>query len=275
MKKAKGTSRFALPAALIAASVLAYPWVIDRCAFYPERHTMPPAEQLPAGIQEHFIATEDGEQLYCYWLPRPPSTRAIAYFHGNAGHIGHRIPNLTRLADMGFNVMGVGYRGFGKSSGRPSERGIYRDGRAVLDDLVNAQGFHTSQIILMGISIGSTVAVEIAEDTPVGAVVLVTPLTTGKAVAKANGYDVLSVFAGNMFDNLSRIDRIRSPLLIIHGTADEIIPVEMGRQLYEKANQPKQMIIIEGAHHNDIASFAPDLFWGALQNFFASLNAAE
>jgi uncharacterized protein len=272
MQKAKWRKRIAIAAALLAAALLPYRWVINRCSFYPQRDHLPPAHQLPAGIQERFIPTADGQRLFCYWLPRSPSEWAIAYFHGNSGNIGQHVVVLSQLAGMGFNVLGVDYRGFGKSSGRPSESGIYKDGRAALDFLVKRQGFKIPRIVLMGVSIGSCVALEIAADEQVGAVVLVTPLTSGKAVVQATGHDFLAWFIGDVFDNLSRIGRIRSPLLIISGGADEITPAEMGRRLYEKAPRPKHLVVIPGAHHNDIATFAPDRYRGALRKFFASLN---
>jgi pimeloyl-ACP methyl ester carboxylesterase len=275
MQKAKWGKRITIAAVLLAAALLPYPWVINSCSFYPLRGNLPAAHQLPAGIQERIIPTEDGERLFCYWLPRPPSDWAIAYFHGNSGNIGQHVAELNRLADMGFNVLGVDYRGFGKSSGRPSESGIYKDGRAALKYLVKEQGFKMQRIVLMGVSIGSCVALEIARDEPVGAVVLVTPLTSGKAVVEAGGHHFLAWFAGDVFDNLSRIGRIRSPLLIIAGSADQTTPAEMGRQLYAKATRPKQLVVIPGAHHNDIASFAPDVYWGALRTFFALLKPAQ
>lgn len=267
MQSTQWKKRIAIAAALLAAALLPYPWVINSCSFYPQRDHLPAANQLPAGMQERFIPTADGQRLFCYWLPRPRSEWAIAYFHSNSGNIGQHVPILNRLAGMGFNVLGVDYRGFGKSSGRPSESGIYKDGRAALTFLVEGQGFKMSQVVLMGVSIGSCVALELASNEPVGAVVLVTPPTSGKAVVQATGHDFLAWFIGDVFDNLSRIGRIRSPLLIISGSADETTPAKMGRRLYEKAPSPKQLVVIPGAHHNDIASFAPDIYWRALGKF--------
>jgi len=257
---------------LAAVAWLSYPWVINSCAFHPDRRNLPATSQLPSGVEELFITTDDGERLHCYWLPRPPSPRALIYFQGNSGNMAQRIPELMRLADLGFNVLGAGYRGFGKSTGRPTESGIYRDGRSALNYLLTRHAFQKRQVILLGCSIGSAVAVEIARGEPLGAVILVTPISSGKEIAKAHGYGPLAYFAGDAFDNLSRIDQIRCPLLIVHGTADEVTPIDMGRQLYAKAPEPKYFVAIEGAHHNDIAFFAPDRYWGAIKDFTASLS---
>ncbi|RJQ65269.1 MAG: hypothetical protein C4519_28570 [Desulfobacteraceae bacterium] len=114
---------------LTAAVALVFAWLISSsCAFHPGRRDVPDADQLPPGIQELFISTDDGERLHCYWLPRPPSTRVLIYFQTNTGHIAKRMPELLRLAGMGINVLGANYRGFGKSTGSPSAYGLYTDG---------------------------------------------------------------------------------------------------------------------------------------------------
>lgn len=260
---------------LVAAAVASYPLVINRCAFFPDRQNMLPVEHLPEGVEEIFIATADGERLQCYWLPRPPSDKVLLYFHGNSGNIGHRLPQLRKLAGMGINVLGVGYRGYGKSSGRPSERGIYADGRAALRHVTEEWGFDTGRVILFGRSIGSAVAVEIGRNLSVGAVILVTPLTSGKAVARAQGFGPLAYFAGDKFNNLAKIDQLRAPLLIIHGTEDRITPFYMGQQLYDQAPEPKQLVVIEGGGHNDIGWTAQRDFWDAIKVFLRALENNE
>ena len=94
---------------------------VNLLAFHPDRTDLIPEDRLPPGVQERFIRTDDGVRLQCYWIARPEQQRLLIYFHGNAGNIGHRLPDLLTLSDMGFNVLGVGYRGYGRSTGRPSE----------------------------------------------------------------------------------------------------------------------------------------------------------
>jgi fermentation-respiration switch protein FrsA (DUF1100 family) len=266
---------FILTAGLLIAAVLAsYPFVINRCAFFPDRRDLLPVEQLPAGVEEIFIPTDDGERLQCYWLPRPPSDRVLLYFHGNSGNIGHRLPQLRSLADLEVNVLGGGYRGYGKSSGRPSEHGIYADGRAALRHATARLGFKPDKVILLGRSIGSTVAVEIARGQPLGGVILVTPLTSGKAMARAHGFGPLAYFAGDKFNNLRKIDQLRAPLLIIHGTADEITPFNMGERLYSQAPEPKRFVAIAGGRHNDIGWTRHNGYWDAIADFLQKQKGA-
>lgn len=247
-------------------------WLVNFYAFHPDRHDVPAADRLPPGVEEVFVSTPDGEALQCYWIARADTNRALVYFHGNAGNISHRIPDLIALADMGLNVLGVGYRGYGKSSGKPSEKGIYIDGRAALDYVARVYGVPSDRVILLGRSIGSTVAVDIARHEKVAALILVSPMTTGKAMGKYHGLGVLTTFAGDAFGNLDKITNIRSPLLILHGTLDNIVPFPMGEQLFAQAPSPKKFVAIKGAGHNDISIGAGHLYWDAIRQWVQSLS---
>jgi fermentation-respiration switch protein FrsA (DUF1100 family) len=247
-------------------------FVVNRFAFFPDRQDVLPVEALPAGVEEVFLDTPDGERIQCYWMFNSSQRRVLIYFHGNAGNIGHRLPDLRRLHAMGLSVLGAGYRGYGKSSGRPSERGLYHDGKVALDHVIGSLGFNEEDVVLLGRSIGSTVAVENARKRSLAATILVTPMTSGKAVAKAHGYGPLSLAAGNAFDNYGKIEDIRSPLLIIHGTRDEVIPFSMGQRLFEKAHEPKRFAPISGAGHNDIGQRPGDPYWIAIEGFLKELS---
>ncbi len=247
--------------------LVSYPLVIDSCAFHPDRRDLLSAASLPADVEEMYISTEDGERLQCYWINRPHSDRVLLYFHGNAGHIGHRLSELCILADLGLNVLGVSYRGFGNSSGRPSENGIYADGRAALRYVVEQKNFAPERVLLLGRSIGSTVALEIARERQLGAVILVTPLTSAEGVVRAFGLGPLARFAGDRFNNLGKIDQLRAPLLILHGTEDRITPYWMGRQLYARAPEPKHFVTLEDRGHNDIGWAGHDCYWDAIAAF--------
>ena len=246
-------------------------FLVNLMAFYPDRSPAVPVGQLPPGTREITIPTPDNERLQAYFITRSGSPQLLIYFHGNAGNIGHRLPDLQALADMGLNVLGVGYRGYGQSSGRPSEAGIYTDGRAALAYAENELGFAPRRVILLGRSIGSTVAVEIAQGRELAGVVLVTPMTSGRAVARNSGFGPLARLAGNAFDNLSKIERVTAPLLVVHGTADEVIPFDQGRELHAAANPPKQFAAIPGAGHNDISLTADGAYWQVIRHFLAAL----
>jgi fermentation-respiration switch protein FrsA (DUF1100 family) len=118
------------------------------------------------------------------------------------------------------------------------------------------------------------VAVEIARGQPLGGVILVTPLTSGKAMARAHGFGPLAYFAGDKFNNLRKIDQLRAPLLIIHGTADEITPFNMGERLYSQAPEPKRFVAIAGGRHNDIGWTRHNGYWDAIADFLQKQKGA-
>lgn len=248
-------------------------FIINFFAFFPDRMDLIPTDELPAGVEEVFIATPDGMKLQCYWLPRPQSQWVLIYFHGNAGNIGHRLPELATLAGMGINVLGVGYRGYGKSTGRPSEKGIYEDGRAALSHVTANLGFQSERVILLGRSLGSAVAIEIGKNRHLGGYILVTPFTDGKGMARHSGIRLLAPFVGNPFDNLSKIGLLRAPLLMIHGTKDEVVPFTMGQKLFERAPYPKQFIKLQGFGHNDISLEHTGGYRTAVTRFIACLQS--
>lgn len=252
---------------LLVVLLGSYPWVINRCAFYPERDNPWTGERLPAGVEEIYLTTADGQRIHCYWLPQPAAQRVVIYFHGNSGHIGHRLPELQQLAAMGCNVLGVSYRGYGLSSGRPTEAGIYADGQAALAHVTEHLHFPLERVFVLGRSIGSTVAVELGQSNALGGVILVTPLTSGKEMARIHGFGLLSAFAGSRFDNLSKIGRLQAPLLVLHGTADTITPYFMGRRIYAQAPSPKRFVTLEDGGHNDIGRADHDAYWAPIADF--------
>lgn len=270
----KSIKRISIILILLGLLMMGCRWLVNFYAFYPDREDLVAVDHLPSGVEEVIIPTADGKTLQCYWITRPAAARTLIYFHGNAGNIGHRIPDLLALADMGLNVLGVGYRGYGKSSGKPSEKGIYIDGRAALDHVNRVHNITSQQVILLGRSIGSTVAVDLARQNQVAGLILVTPMTTGKALAKFHHFGILTTLAGDAFDNLNKIVHIRSPLLIVHGTLDNIVPFSMGEQLYAQAPSPKHFADIQGAGHNDISLgnyTRTDPYWDAIRQWVQAL----
>lgn len=241
--------------------------VVNHFAFYPDNVYVIPADQLPDEIVEIAVTTEDHVKIQCLYLPRADSEKVLIYFHGNAGNIYHRIPGLVKLRKAGVSVVGVGYRGYGNSEGTPSEAGIYQDGDAVYRYVTEELGYPKSNVIILGRSIGASVALNIAQHKEIGGLILVTPLTTGKALANASGLGVISPMAGNAFDNASRIKHVKVPLLVMHGTADRVIPFFMGKELFDSARTGKQFIKIEGAGHNDLQGKYGQAYWPPVIKF--------
>lgn len=241
-------------------------FLINRLVFYPDRSEYPVSE-LPEDIDEVFIETGDGILIQAYLIDDGSSDRILVYFHGNAGNISHRIPDLSKINSFGVGVLGVGYRGYGKSGGSPSEEGIYLDGEAALSYVTGKLGYRPENVILLGRSIGSAVAVHLAARSSPGGLILVTPLTDGKDLARAAGLGFLVPMAGDSFDNIGRIGKVTCPILFLHGTRDSVIPIDIGRKLFEAASGDKRFVEVEGADHNDMSTSFARTYWPPIKEF--------
>jgi len=246
--------------------------LVNQFAFYPDTRTIIPAEKLPPGVKEIFFTTADKVRLQAYHVTHPTSERILIYFHGNAGNICHRLSDFLNLKNCGINVLAVSYRGYGKSSGKPSEKGIYIDGSAAFDYAMQTLGYSLDNIIIFGRSIGTTVAVHISQHKDIAGLILITPLTSAKAQAKAKGLGLFSFLAGNAFDNLAKILTIKCPMLVIHGTDDEILSFSMGQEIFDQAVVEKRLVPIEGAGHNNLAQVDPEKYWGAIAEFIRQVE---
>lgn len=224
--------------------------------------------ELGKSIHDVEFKTKDGVQLHGWWAPVENANRTILWFHGNAGNLSHRYQDVRMLHDLGCQVLIIDYRGYGKSDGSPSEDGLYRDGIAAYQFLTDQKNIPADDIVLLGRSLGSAVATEVASKFPIGRLILVSPFTnTRDMVPQILPIPGLHFLVSSEFDSLSRIQNIHVPLLVIHGEDDSIIPIRLGRKLYEQANDPKSFVPLEGAGHNNISIVAGQQYRQAIKNF--------
>ncbi|HVY99541.1 MAG TPA: alpha/beta hydrolase [Dongiaceae bacterium] len=215
------------------------------------------ADLAAAGLSEQMtevgIETADGLTLHSWWAPPVrPDGRVIVYFHGNAGHRGGRAARIRDYLANGYGVLLVGYRGYGGNPGRLSEAGVYTDARANLA-FVTAQKVRPEQIVLFGESLGTAVATQMALELPALALVLEAPLASILHSARAR-YPLFAFgpLIKDKFDSLSKIRRVKLPLLIVHGERDRTTLVKFGRMLHAAANEPKQGVFLPEADHNNL-----------------------
>ena len=210
-------------------------------------------EQL--GVREAVLSTEDGLSLLSWYLPSRPGRPVILYFHGNGGNIGHRVQRMLRLAREGYGVLMVEYRGYGGNPGTPTESGFYADARAALDFL-EREGVAPSRLVLYGESLGSGVAVELAAQHEVAGLILEAPFTSVAEVAQSRFPFVPAArMVIDRFDSQSRIGKVRSPILVLHGERDRVVPVRFGRALFNAAPDPKEGWFAPEAGHEDLARY--------------------
>ncbi|MCD6035628.1 MAG: Alpha/beta hydrolase family protein [Rickettsiales bacterium] len=218
-------------------------------------HGTPDSTAEANGMHTVTFTTSDGLNLFAWYAP-PPSKKApvVVFFHGNYGHLGDRIEKYQEWMKQGAGVLGVEYRGYGGNPGEPTESGLYNDARAALQFLTKNQLLSADRIILYGESLGSGVASKMAEETDAAVLILEAPFTSIAAVGAARHPYIIgaSYLIRDRFDSLSRIAQITEPLLVFHGTDDETVPYHYGKTLFDAAKEPKNMITIEGLHHNDL-----------------------
>ncbi len=243
--------------------------VKDKFTFFPDRVSEIPTRKIPSFVSEHLITTADAETIQSFYFQhhledQPP---LLLYFHGNAGNLYHRFEPATKIFHMGYNVLLVSYRGYAKSSGKPTEQGIYNDGQAAVNYATTELGYTHKNIAILGRSLGSTVAVHIAQYQPFRCILLITPLTSGRDMAVAMGLGMLKFLAGNSYNSLEKINNLTAPILVIHGDRDEVVPYHMGQALFETYNGAKHMVTIKNGRHNDLAEINPTVYWDEIARF--------
>lgn len=237
-------------AVLYGAVVLGF-YAAQRTMMYPApRGYVPPEAVGLESVRVATLPTEDGAELTVWWSPPPrPDAPVALYFHGNAERLSDLDARIAALGRDGFGVAAMAYRGYPGSSGKPSEAALLADAER-LHDWVQEAGVAPERMVSMGYSLGSGVAVGLAAARPVGGLVLFAPFTSAADIAK-KAYPWLPVRA-LMLDPMrsdARIARVRAPIAIVHGTADDIVPYGFGRRLFDLAPEPKRLVTIEGADH--------------------------
>ena len=194
----------------------------------------------------------DGVRLHGWYVTHPEARTTLLWFHGNAGNIINRVENLRELYRIGLSVFIFDYRGYGRSQGRPSEEGLYQDALGAHDYLTRTRMIRSERLVLFGRSLGAAVAGELAAQKPAAGLILESSFPSIEAVAKFH-YGGLPVhwLIGAEFTLIDRLPQLSLPKLIIHGDKDDIIPLELGRQVFEAAKPPKSFYVILGADHNN------------------------
>ena len=222
--------------------------------YFPSRLGAPPGEVGLHGVSEERITTPDGETIVLWSAPAKPGLPTILFFHGNAGELSSRAARMAFYQAQGFGALFVSYRGFGGSTGVISEQGLMTDAFAAYDTLIS-RGVAPGMIAVVGESLGTGVAVQLAAQRPVGAVALEAPYTATVDVAAATYWWLpVRLLMKDQFLSRNWIGKVTAPLLVLHGARDSVIPASQGQSLFALANDPKQLVILPGADHDVIGS---------------------
>ncbi|MBI3665312.1 MAG: alpha/beta hydrolase [Acidobacteria bacterium] len=242
----------------------------SRSIYYPLKYPQGLWElQGELGATDVWLRAGDGARLHAWWVPVAEARVATLYLHGNAGNLSHRAEQIRQITAAGSSILILDYRGYGRSEGWPSERGLYADADAAYKYLVDT-GHPPARIVAQGESLGTAVAVDLAARHPCGGVVLEAPFTSARDMAQ----QVLPFFGPMLvwgFDSRRKIGSIRSPLLILHGDRDAVIPFKLGRALFEAAREPKWFWPVRGAGHNDLIQATGAGYRERLREFYQGL----
>jgi fermentation-respiration switch protein FrsA (DUF1100 family) len=249
-----------------------------RLMYFPTRDVPTPAQVGLSDVESITFETADGLRLNGWFLPLSgPSPRVtVLVLNGNGGNRGYRAPLAIALHRHGFQVALVDYRGYGENAGEPSEAGLAVDSRAARAYLARRPDVDPSRLVYFGESLGTAVAVDLAAEHPPASLILRSPFTSMVDVGKHH-YPLMPVgsLLKDRYEAIERIARIHAPLLVIAGERDRIVPIALSRRLYDAANEPKTLLALPFADHNDYDLLAGNTMIQAIVRFLEPLRHPE
>jgi fermentation-respiration switch protein FrsA (DUF1100 family) len=236
--------------------------LLDRFVFFPDRSEVGPSPGLDV-----VLTVADGIELHGWYLDCHAASVTLLHLHGNAGNLEGRRALLNGLRALGVNVFAIDYRGYGRSTGQPSEEGLYADANAAYDWIrVN----RATKLVIHGESLGGAVGCHLASVKPCDGLIAQSTFTSVRDLIP-RGMRFLSRF-GPTFDSLARIDGIACPKLFMHSRSDEMIPFAMGSRLFEAARPPKESAWLDHVGHNEMLAKASSEFYKIVGTFLESLT---
>ena len=250
--------------------ILVFLYFYQRNLLYHPNENNYSEDKISVEIENVKIKTSDNiELLGWYHEKNLKDFKTLIFFHGNAGSLENRIHKLNHFRDMNINFLIIAWRGFSGNKGNPSEQGLYEDGKSAIDWLIK-KGVSEKNLILYGESLGTGVATHLAQNKNYAGVILETPFTSMiDAAKKFYPYIPVKLLLKDKFENYKKIKNINSPILIMHGEVDQLVPFSMGKKIYEIANEPKYSYFTK--YDNHMMEYDENLVL-ALKSFIRSLN---
>ena len=251
-----------IPLGIAYGAVLVLVFVFQsRLVFFPGtgREVVVTPQTYGLGFETVGIGTADGETLQAWWVPAEGARGTVLFFHGNAGNISHRVDYLLMFNRLRYSTLIVDYRGYGRSTGTPSEEGTYRDAEAAWDYLRHARLAQPRDVVIAGESLGAAVATRLAAEVEPRAVVLFSTFTSATDLgAEVYWFLPVRLMSRIGYDNRENLKRIRAPVFIAHSRDDDIVPYAHGKRLYEAANEPKAFLEMRGGHNDGFIFTQPE-----------------
>lgn len=222
------------------------------------------------GVEIIKLTSRDGARISAAYLPNADARYTLLFCHGNAEDLGDDLPLLAELRRAGFAVFIFDYQGYGTSQGRPTEQHTYDDADAAYDYLTGPLKVPANRIIAVGRSLGSAVCVDLATRRPVAGLILQSAFTSAFRVVTQ-----VPILPFDKYRSLAKIRNIHVPVLVIHGTADEVVPFSHGEKLFAASNQPKRSLWVQGGDHNSLTMHAGARYFTTLQAFARLVEAEQ
>ena len=242
---------------VIYISLLALIFIFQRSLMYfPVKEKISKSFYKNTKLKIIDISTSDGLILKSLYKKSETNiNKTILVFHGNAGHIGHRVSKFKPFMDKGYGLLLLEYRGYGENKGKPTKLGLYRDGEAAINYLIN-QKIKSKNIIVYGESLGTAIATKLSTNYSFNMTILEAPFTSVADVAQKRYWIFPAKYLVlDNFDNLGIIEKIKSPLLLLHGYKDYVINIAFGKKVFEAALKPKKALFVQNAGHNNLFEF--------------------
>jgi hypothetical protein len=242
---------------------------VEDSIFYPEKDILGKPSDLGLPFEDITFRMADALKLHGWFVPGS-RRETILWCHGNAGNIGDRLDLLKLLHDrLDVNIFIFDYRGYGKSQGRPTEDGTYRDAHGALDYLRARPDIEGDRIVVFGQSLGGAIAVDLACRNKFMGLILESTFTSLVDI-----FEMPMKAYGMKYDSYAKIKRVHVPLLVLHGDKDDVVPFESGYTLFKAAHEPKKFCAIKGAMHNDVYSVGGEGYFAAIDDFIKGLKPA-
>lgn len=219
--------------------------------FYPFKKIESTPKDWGLDYKQVNIKLREGDTISGWYFPHPQAVKTVLFFHGNGGNISHRGDSIYVFHKLKLNVLIIDYPGYGESSGQPSENGLYQSANAAWQYLVSDKQVKPKDIIIFGRSLGGAVAVDLATRVEAAGLILESTFSSVSDIAKI-AFPIMSnfIYLRYSFDSLSKIHRVKSPVLLIHSPDDEVIPFELGQKLFAAIQSEKEFLQIEGGHND-------------------------
>lgn len=244
--------------------------VLEALVYHQDKEVAQTPAALGLEYRELTLRTADGVDVHGWFVPAEKPRAHILYAHGNGGTIGDRVAMIALLVAAGFDVLAFDYRGYGHSTGKPTERGTYLDAGAARTALLAQPGVDPARVIYLGESLGGGVLLGLATEHPPAGMVLLSTFSGMRDAARSVYPFLPAPLIPNAYPSAARLGSLDVPVLIMHGDRDELLPLPHAERLYAAAREPKQLVVVPGAGHNDVVAALGPRWTGIIADWVAT-----